>query len=189
MMRSLLSAAAVCAVAWGIAGAAPAAVPEQFQVWGKQHKRHPFLVDAGTIPVAAPLQVTAQEEHRGFIVVSKPSDFVAKSDFTPTAADRCAALAAGDCPGQYGAVTFRIVSLLANEYSVAVTDLAGPGGKAIGAEDFDVRAVFCIRTEAKGKEEVVPLLLEACGKVALSQKDSRQFRERWGRYQYFVCLA
>jgi len=174
-MRTLLRAVVVYAVVWGIAGAASAAMPEQFGVWGKQHKGHPYLVDAGSFLVAAPLQPTAEEKARGFIVVSKPSDFVVRSDFAPAAADRCAALAARDCPGQYGAVTFSIIALLANECSVAVADLAGPGGRTIAAENFDVRAVFRARTEAKGKEDVVPLLLEACDKVVLSVNGLQQF--------------
>ena len=175
LLRAILALAfvTVCALA---AGPAPGAAPEQFQVWGGHAKAHTYLGDPGEdgAPAALP-EATAEEKARGFLVISKPADFVIQPDFSPAAADRCAAIEARDCPGQYGPITFVVAALAPAEFSVSVTDLAGPGGRKIGVENFDVRAVRCVKVAAKGKAEVIPLLLEPAGKTAVGQGRLRQF--------------
>ncbi|MCX5684190.1 MAG: hypothetical protein NT049_10955 [Planctomycetota bacterium] len=175
-MRGCLGAVTVCVAVCFLAGAAVGAVPEQFQVWGDRAKSHPYLADAaGEFALAAPLAENAEEKARGFAVLSKPADFLLRPDFAPADADRCAALSARDCPGQYGSLTFAVLALAPAEISVSVTDLAGPGGRQIAAENFDVRSVRSIKVTAKGKAEVVPLLLEKAQEATLAAAGLRQF--------------
>ncbi|MCY3021541.1 MAG: hypothetical protein NTW87_21210 [Planctomycetota bacterium] len=150
--------------------------PEQFRVWGKQAKADPYLGDAGLdTPGTAGVEASAEETARGFAVFAKPAAFVIKPDFAPGAADRCTALNVRDCAGQYGPLTFAVFALRRGEFSVAVTDLAGPGGKTIGAEHFDGRAVRCCKVLEKQKPNVIPLLIEAAGKTTVREKRMQQF--------------
>ena len=162
--------AVLSCAAWAAEG------PEQFRVWGARAKAHAFLGDPGLdSPVAAAPEATAGEKARGFIAFAKPASFVIRPDFVPAAGDRAAALEAKDCPGQYGPVTFAVLALAPGEFSVTVTDLAGPGGKPIGAEHLDVRAVRYARVKGKQGEEVTPLLLESRDKAAVAAGRVQQF--------------
>jgi len=177
--RVLLAAA--IAVAASSAFALAAEVPEQFRVWGKVAKANSYLGEAGLdSPGSAGADATDAEKAAGLILFARPAAEVVKSDFVPAAADRCTALAARDCPGQYGPITFGLVALKGGEFSVAVSDLVGPGGKKIGAENFDVRAVRFVKVATKKGPEVIPLLIEAFQKKAVPQKRIQQF---WITYQ------
>lgn len=151
-------AALVLAALCATAAAAP---PEQFGVWGARAKPHPYLADPGdeAPPPAGPIQATAQERARGVLIADRPT-----------------ALAAKDCPGQYGAVTVPVVALEAAEVSVTVTDLSGPGGRRIGAENLDVRAVRFVKVKGKPDPEVIPLLLEKRDRVAAAAGRVQPFR-------------
>jgi hypothetical protein len=185
VMRGNLCVVAWCVAVCVLAGAAAGAVPEQFQAWGDRARSHAYLADPGDeAPLAAAFAGSAEEKARSFAVLARPADFVIRSDFAPAEADRCADLSARDCPGQYGAITFAILALAPAEVSVAVTDLAGPGGRRIAAENFDVRSVRGIKVTTKGKAEVVPLLLEKADKAPLAASGLRQF---W--ITYFVPPA
>jgi hypothetical protein len=171
-----LRVVAVCVAGCVLAGAAAGAVPEQFQAWGDRAKTHAYLADPGGEAVlAAPFAANADEKARGFAVLARPDDFVVRPDFAPADGDRCAALSVRDCPGQYGPIAFAVLALAPAEISVSVTDLAGPGGRQINAENFDVRAVRSVKVTAKGKSEVVPLLLEKADKAPLAASSLRQF--------------
>jgi hypothetical protein len=158
------------------AGPALGAVPEQFRVRGGQAKADPYLVDPGDLPVTAAVEAAPEDAASGFIAFAKPAGFVIGPDFVPAAADRCTALSAEDCPGQYGYVTFAALALKPGEFSVAVTDLSGPGGKTIAAENVDVRAVRRVKVKgAKDKAEVAPLLIEAFKQKSVPEKCTQQF--------------
>lgn len=142
--------------------AARGQVPEQFRVWGKRAAAHDYLGDPGPEGRrAVDLEVAAQESARGFLVFSKPPAAVVSPDYVPAPAERCTRLEARDCPGQYGPITFTVFALKGGEFSVDVTDLAGPDGGSIGAENLDVRAVRYVRVRADDEFQTIPLLIEA----------------------------
>ncbi|MBE3070228.1 MAG: hypothetical protein IMZ66_08315, partial [Planctomycetes bacterium] len=146
-----------------------AGAPEQFGLWGARAKAHAYLADAGLESAApAPADASAGDKARGFITFTRPPSFAIKPDFVPTAEDRAAPLAAADCPGQYGAIVLGVLALQPGEFSVTVTDLAGPGGAKIAAANFDVRAVRYIKAAGKQGPEVTPVLLEKRDRVAVA---------------------
>jgi hypothetical protein len=159
---TFLGTALVLAVALAAASAAAAAeAPEQFRVWGAQVKPHPyFKVLEGA---AAPPETTAVspgDEARGFVVhPASPAEPLAPRQGPAGGTS----LEARDCPGQYGPIAFTLRPLADTQCSVTVTDLAGPRGTAIGAENFDVRVVRAAAVTYKDKREIVPLVLEPFG--------------------------
>ena len=167
-----LASLLVCVFAGRTLWGAP---PEQFHIWGDRAKAHPYLAESGPESPLAAVEAAAEEKARGFIVFASPPAFLIRPDFVPAAADRCAAIAVRDCPGQYGPITFAVLALRPGEFSAAVTDLAGPGGKTIAAENFDVRVVRRVKVTAKNTAEVIPLLVEACDKAAVPERCHRQF--------------
>jgi hypothetical protein len=165
-------AAAILLLAIGVCGAA---VPEQFRVWGGQAKAHPYMADPEAVVVAAPVEASAEETARGFVLFAKPTSFVIAPDFVPAAADRSASLAARDCAGQYGPISLAVLALRPGEFSMSVTDLAGPGGRTIAAENFDVRVVRRIKVTTKGQSEAAPVLLESPATQTVRERESQQF--------------
>jgi len=147
-------------------------IPEQFRVWGKRAAAHRYLADPGLDgPGSAKVTATAEEKARGFVVFAKPSSTIIKPDFVPTGGDRCKSLAAADCRGRYGPITFGVFALAGGDFSIAVTDLAGADGKKIGAENFDVRAVRYV----KAGGQAIPLLIEALDKKTVPARRVQQF--------------
>ena len=155
-----------------VAGASSDEIPEQFQVWGKRAAAHRYLVDPGLDgPGSAEVKATAEEKARGFVVFAKPGSAIIKPDFAPVQSDRCKSLAAVDCRGLYGRLTFGVFALAGGDYSIAVTDLIGPDGAKIGAANFDVRAVRYIKSGG----QVIPLLIETFDKKTVPTKRIQQF--------------
>lgn len=140
--------------------AALGAVPEQFMAWGSRAKANDHL---GEPALEARLQVnvqaTAEEAARGFLVFSEPSGAFIKPDYVPAAGERAGELAAKDCTGQYGPVTFVVFALRGGEVGVTVSDLKGKEG-GIPAENLDVRAVRYVSIGKGETAQTVPLLLE-----------------------------
>ena len=155
-------------------------IPEQFAAWGKQAKGDPYLADPGLDgPGTVEVKANDAEKAQGFLVFSKPVTTLIKPDYAPTAEDRCTGLAAEDCRGQYGPVSFSVFALQKGEFTVSVTDLAGPNGAKIPSKNFDIRAARYIQGTAKvgGKNvtDVFPVLLEAFDKKAVPEKRLQQF--------------
>ncbi len=166
------------AACWSLAVTleAMAEVPEQFTVQGTRAQTHPYLADPGlSAPGTATVEALGDEAKRGFIVFAKPSSFVIPPDYAPASEERCAALAAQDCPGQYGPITFAVFAIDAGDFAVSVTDLAGPDGKVLSAENLDVRSVRYAKVTARGKTEVVPLLLERVPSTPVAARRAQQF--------------
>ena len=156
-------------LAWG-------EVPEQFRVWGRRAAEHPYLT-AAVVEAWPVVNVEAlpEETERGFIVFSLPLFALVKPDHVPSPEERCRALAARDCPGQYGPVSFAVFPLREAELSLAVSDLEGPGGSTIAAENLDVRAVRCVRLGPPDRPEVIPLLIESFETTRVSPGRAQQF--------------
>ena len=183
-MAAVCAAALALAAAAGGAGAAAPApssgaageAPEQFRVWGARAAAHPYLGDPGLdAPGPVRVEATDADKARGLVVFARPATALVRPDEVPAAAARAERLAAADCPGQYGPVTFLVAALAGGEFSVGVTDLAGPGGKKIPAANLDVRAVRYAKVTARGKTETIPLLLEKGGPKAVAANRIQQF--------------
>ncbi len=165
---------------WGTVALAAAGasgeLPDQFRAWGSRAKAHAYLGDAGLdVAGSAQVEASAQEKAQGFVVFSRPATAVVGPDFIPVAADRCTALEARDCPGQYGPITFAVFALQGGDFSVSATDLVGPSGGKIGAENLDVRAIRYVKVTDGGKSEVIPLLLEAFDTRRVAPNRLQQF--------------
>ena len=164
------------AVTLGAMGGAMGEVPELFAVQGARAHSHPFLVDPGvSAPGTAMVETVGDEAQRGFVVFAKPASSVIAPDDVPARDERCAALAAQDCPGQYGPITFAIFAIDGGDFAVSVTDLAGPSGKMLAAENLEVRTVRYAKVSARGKTETVPLLLERVRSTAVAARRVQQF--------------
>jgi hypothetical protein len=151
-------------------------LPDQFRVWGKQAKADAYLADARLdLPGERTAEVTEAELGRGFVVFSGPFSRIFAPDFIPAVTDRCTALAARDCPGQYGPITFCIFTLRRADYGIAVSDLVEPGGRKIGAKNLDVRAVRYVKVTQDGKAQTIPLLLESIGTKTVAPNRLQQF--------------
>ncbi len=163
-MSPVLVAATLFLVAQG--------APEQFRAWGRKAKAHAYLADPG-LEAPAPVKIAAspEEEKRGFVVFPMPVSEAVLPGFTPGTEDRCAALAAADCPGQYGAVTFGFLALRPCGVSVRLSPLKGPRGAAIGERHLEVRAVRYVRL----KSGPAPLLLEALEQKTVAAGRLQQF--------------
>ena len=136
------------------------AVPEQFMAWGGRAKANDRLGEPAL--EARPqvnVQATEEEAARGFLVFSEPSGAFIKPDYVPAAGEWAVELAAKDCAGQYGPVTFVVFALRGGEVGVTVSDLKGEGG-VIPAENLDVRAVRYVSIGKGETAQTVPLLLE-----------------------------
>jgi len=172
MARAFLLTVCIAITLFGLA--AQAAPPEQFTVWGAHAKAHKYLGAPGLDTPG--LGNLAMDEAQGFVVLR----WAAPTHITPDAPpldmkDLCTDLAAADCPGQYGPVTFIVAAAKPGDFSVAVTDLTGPGGKSIAAENLDVRAVRYAKVTARGKTETIPLLLEKSEKTPVAANRLQQF--------------
>jgi hypothetical protein len=153
-----------------------ATLPDQFRVWGSTAQAHPYLADAAPdTPGTAAVDASADETARGFVVFAKPAAFVIAPDYALLAADRCGALAARDCAGQYGLLTFAVAALKPGEFSVTLSDLAGPQGARIPAQNMQVRSVRYVKVVEKGNATTIPLLLEAAGARRVAAKRVQQF--------------
>jgi hypothetical protein len=158
------------------AGVCAAEPPELFRIWGKRAKPDAYLVEPPQdVRAAAPADAKAEDLARGFFIFAKPAPVLIMGSYEPTLDDRCAALVARDCAGQYGPITFGIFAFQKGEFSVALTDLAGPEGKTIPAENFDVRAVRLIQETDKHPPRVFPLLIEAFDGKLISEDRLQQF--------------
>jgi len=147
-------------------------LPEQFRVWGRRAAPHAYLAEPGPRrPGRVEVRASAEETGRGFIVFRRPTMEVVGPDFVPDIPDRCEVLAARDCPGQYGPVTFFVFALRKGNFSVRVSDLASDAGRSIRAQNFDVRAVRYVRAGGA----VFPLLLESFGSRDVPAGSTQQF--------------
>ncbi len=169
-------AAIALAAALSAFSAAWAEVPEQFRVRAAHAKADPYLGDPGLdAPRTVQVEATAEETARGFIVFAKSPGAAIPADYVPRPNERCTALEARDCAGQYGPVTFTILALKGARFGATATDLAGPTGARIAAENLDVRAVRYAKVAREGKAEVIPLLLEAPAERAVPEGRLLQF--------------
>jgi hypothetical protein len=166
---------AVCAVAvWG-ASTASADAPEQFRVWGRRAAPDPYIGEPDLAPApVAQADPTPQETARGFVLFAREPSELVRPDHVPAAADRCLALEARDCAGEYGPVTFEVFALADGDFTVTVGDLSGPGG-VIPAEDLDLRAVRYAKVTSPDGAQTVPLLLEAFERVHVAAGLTQQF--------------
>jgi hypothetical protein len=140
--------------------------PEQFRVWGRKAAPHPYLGDPGLDgPGAVVFDGTPDEKAHAFAVLQAAPFALPGADAAPAA--RCAALSARDAAGSYGPLAFALLPFEPGAFSVTVSALAGPGGRSIGAEHLDVRAVRYVKVSYQKKTETIPLLLEAFGAKAL----------------------
>ena len=150
--------------------------PEQFRVWGAVAKAQPYLGDPGLDSAGPmPAEASAAERALGFIVFSRGPATAIDGDFAPTPGDRCQELAARDCPGQYGPLTFGVLALQKGDFTAVVTDLTGPGGRTIGAENLDVRAVRYVKVTVKKETKIIPLLIESFSKKTVTAGRVQQF--------------
>ncbi|MGA2502054.1 MAG: hypothetical protein ABSH20_30290, partial [Tepidisphaeraceae bacterium] len=167
------------AACWLVLAMPPGAmgeVLEQFAVQGSRAHNHPYLADPGlSASGTAMVEAVDDEAQRGFIVFAKPASFVIPPDYAPGRDERCASLATRDCPGQYGPITFAVLALEGSDFAVSVTDLSGPGGKTLLAENLDVRTVRYAKVSARGRTEVIPLLLERVRSVPVAARRVQQF--------------
>lgn len=163
-------------VAWGVGAAtASATVPEQFQVWGRRAAADPYIGEPDLAP--APLGAagaTPEETARGFVLYAAQPSALVRPDQAPVVGERCSALDARDCPGQYGPATFSLFALADADFSLEVGDLSGQGGK-IASDNLDVRAVRYAKVAAQNGPQTVPLLLESVGSVHVRAGCSQQF--------------
>ncbi len=162
---------AICAAAVAAQDA-----PEQYRVRGRRAAPDPYLGDPGlSAPGASAFDAAEAETARGFVVFTRPPTDVVMPDYVPTAADRCAALEARDCPGQYGPITFCVLALRAGEFSVGVGDLASAAGGRIAAPNMDVRAVRYVKVTAGSEAQTIPLLIEAAESTRVAANRLQQF--------------
>ncbi|MEX0777015.1 MAG: hypothetical protein WD042_15025 [Phycisphaeraceae bacterium] len=152
--------------------ACAAALPEQFDVWGKQAKPNSFLVDADhNGPGAIEVQAEDGEKQQGFVIFGKPCSVVVNGDYEPASTDRLSRLTAKDCPGEYGPMNLIVWALEKGAFTVSVSDLSN-GTHTLGRENLDVR---CARMIVDKKGRVFPAQLEAFDKVSLAPNRFGQF--------------
>ncbi|MFI5380383.1 MAG: hypothetical protein ACHRHE_13875 [Tepidisphaerales bacterium] len=167
---------AICCLALVVPRQTMAEVPEQFAAQGSRAHSHPYLGDPElSAPGTAAVEAVADEAQRGFVVFAKSASVVIPPDHLPGRDERCVALAARDCPGQYGPITFAVFAIEGGEFAVSVTDLSGPGGKTLSADNLDVRTVRYAKVSARGKTEVIPLLLERIPRMTVAARRAQQF--------------
>jgi Glycoside hydrolase 123 N-terminal domain len=154
-------------------------VPAQFKAWGRQAIDNKALPDAGLDQDSSEApKAGADEVKRGFFVFSRPCSDHVTPEILPMleTADRCQGLAAADCRGQYGPLSFCVVALKKGDFTATVSDLQGPGGEKIPAANFDVRAVrYALLTDRQKKEVVSPIVLEAFEKKTIAGNRMQQF--------------
>jgi len=144
-----------------VCAAGKAQPPQQFRVWGDKAAAHPYLGDAGLNDAApVPIDASAQEKQRGFVLFFCQPFSVLPHDFAPGPGDRCVAVSAADCPGEYGPVAFGIEALRDLELTIACGELQTSAGQVITRENLDLRAVRYVKISYRGKPHVIPLLIE-----------------------------
>lgn len=150
--------------------------PEQFRAWGTSAQAHPYLAppEPGEL-VARGIQATTAEQAAGLVLLTAPPTAVVEPGDPLTSSERCTGLAARDCPGQYGPVTFTVVALRDAAVSVEVSDLAGPGGAEIPRNCLDLRRVRYVGVGAGDQRRIVPLLLESFDDTPLLRGQTQQF--------------
>jgi len=164
------------AAAVAVASLAGAETPEQFRVWGRRAAPNQYLADPGPAPAGRPgLEATPAELKDGVVVYRRPAFDPPPAGFVPSAADRCRELEVTDCPGQYGPLSFGVCAVRDTVLSLTVTGLRGPGGRTIGPEHFDIRAVRSIQVAVGDGLVVIPLLLESFDRANLPAGDSVSF--------------
>jgi hypothetical protein len=145
--------------------AAPAAAaerPEPFCTWGRKAAAHAYLGDPGPdAPGPSRIEATPEEQARGVAVLAAAPFALPGPDAVPAAARRCGELAVRETPGQCVPLAFGLVALAPGNYAVSVSELAGPGGRAIGPEHVDVREVRYAAVTFQKISHTIPLLLEA----------------------------
>ena len=150
--------------------------PEQFLIWGGHAAPDVYLADPGIGAPAALQPAPAKvEKSLGYALLSGPAFTPVKPDDPSAAFPRCTGLSAADCPGQYGPLVFWIQAIKGGEYRIVAGDLTGPGGRAIPAENLDIRVVRSVALEKDGKKEAVPLLLESFDRARISSGNRVQF--------------
>lgn len=147
---------------------AAAGVPEQFRVWGVTAAPDAYLVAATLYCEAAVPKATVTERRLGFALLGGPAFAAGGGAEGPD--DRVTFLAAGDCPGQYGPVSFRVLALRSIEISVEASRLNGPDEAFIPAACLDVRVVRSVRAAGDRGPEVFPLFVESFKKVRLAPR-------------------
>jgi hypothetical protein len=171
-MRAV-SLAGVLLLSWAVSWAGEK--PEQFRVWGGHATPNAYLADPGTIsPAAVKPAPTKAEKSVGYALLSGPAFTPVKPGGPSATFPRCTGLSVADCPGQYGPLVFWIHAIKDGEYGIETGDLTGPGGRAIPAENLDVRAVRSVSVAKDGRKEVIPLLLESFDRAGISAGNRAQ---------------
>ena len=146
--------AVVLVVSPGLTACAGDAEPVRVQ--GRKAAAHAYLGDPGLdSPGPTAVAATPDETTRGFAVLAA-SPFALPAPDAPAAAPaRCSRLFLREAPGQHAPLAFTVAAISPASFSVAATDLAGPGGRALGAACLDVRAVRCAKVSYQNKTATI----------------------------------
>lgn len=177
----------VLAAALGGSPAPAAEAPEQFRTWGDRARAHAYLrapappaagaAGAGERDAIAAL-ARPDDAARGFACFARHPFAVSAPADLPRPDERIEHLVGQECAGEYGALTFCVFAGAGGTFSVAAGDLAGPGGRRIASDRFDVRTVRYVDLPAAEKgaaRAVTPLLLERAAPVAVAPRSAQQF--------------
>ena len=155
--------------------------PELFNTWAKTGPEFPAVPEGWQeelpLRVGAALQTSEEERELGFVVFSRDYAAPVGPRYSPTAAERVSEIRAFATQGEYEPLTFGVHALDSIKGLSLQVGVFRSAGKAIPAEQIDVRWVRCVRQVTNKKQKLyrqLPFLLESRSAVPLAQGTNAQ---------------